>query len=206
MRLAAAAFAMMILGAGSARAEDLKAFKLTIDGVAIEIDPGEDANVTLPGGKTAKVRLDRNDFATFSGGTFSFVHPSSISVTKTDLGDSITQYLAASALGTIVVVQEYGKMNPVSLDQLMLQEMTKESVQAGGTLTQEPTTRKLPDGKQLTGIKATVKTRTDKADFEIVGFGLADQGLLFITRIGDQDAATEQPMIDKFWETLKVKL
>ncbi|RWD61760.1 MAG: hypothetical protein E5V89_23555 [Mesorhizobium sp.] len=206
MRLAAATLAMMMLGAASARAEDLKAFKLTIDGVAVDIDPGEDANVTLPGGKTAKVRLDRNDFATFSGGTFSFVHPSSISVTKTDLGDSITQYLAASALGTIVVVQEYGKMNPVSLNQLMLQEMTKESVQAGGRLTQEPTTRKLADGTRLTGIKATVKTRTDSADFEIVGFGLADQGLLFITRIGDQDTATEQPIIDKFWETLKVKL
>ncbi|WP_245307584.1 hypothetical protein [Mesorhizobium sp. AA23] len=162
--------------------------------------------MTLPGGKTARVRLDRNDFATFSGGRFSFVHPSSISVTKTDLGESITQYLAASALGTVVVVQEYGKMNPVSLNQLMLQEMTKESVQAGGTPIQEPTTRKLADGKQLTGIKATVKTRTDKADLEIVGFGLADQGLLFITRIGDQDTATEQPMIDKFWQTLKVKL
>jgi len=88
----------------------------------------------------------------------------------------------------------------------MLQEMTKESVQAGGTLTQEPTTRKFADGKRLTGIKATVRTRTDKADFEIVGFGLADQGLLFITRIGDQDTATEQPMIDKFREALKVKL
>ena len=88
----------------------------------------------------------------------------------------------------------------------MLQEMTKKSVQAGGTLTQEPTTRKFADGKQLTGIKATVRTRTDKADFEIVGFGLADQGLLFITRIGDQDTATEQPMIDKFREALKVKL
>lgn len=58
-------------------------------------DPGEDADVTLPGGKRARVRLDRNDFATFSGGRFSFVHPSSISVTKTDLGESITQYLAA---------------------------------------------------------------------------------------------------------------
>ncbi|MDX8468637.1 hypothetical protein RFM26_23305 [Mesorhizobium sp. VK23B] len=206
MRFAAAALTTAMLCFGLARAEDLKAFKLTIDGAAVDIDPGEDTSVTLPGGKTAKVRLERNDFATFSGGTFSFVHPSGISVTKTDLGDSITQYLAASALGTIVVVQEYGKMNPVSLNQLMLQEMTKESVQAGATLKQEPTTRKLADGRQLTGIKATVKTRTDKADFEIVGFGLADQGLLFITRIGDQDTATEQPMIDKFWETLKVKL
>ncbi|WP_296737231.1 hypothetical protein [Mesorhizobium sp.] len=206
LRLAAAALATIMLCAGSARAEDPKAFRLTIDGVAVDIDPGEDVTITLPGGKTSKARLDRNDFATFSGGTFSFVHPSTISVTKNALGDGVTQYLMASALGTIVVVQEYGKLNPVSLNQLMLQEMTRESVQAGGRLTQEPTTRKLPDGKELTGVKATVKTRTERADFEIVGFGLPDQGLLIITRIGDHDVATEQPLIDKFWETLKVKL
>lgn len=205
-RLAAAALAVIVSCAGLARADDLKAFKLTIDGVVVDIDPGEDVDVTLPGGKTSKVRIDRNDFATFSGATFSFVHPSNISITKSDLSDSITQYLMASALGTIVLVQEYDQMNPVSLNQLMLQEMTRESVQAGGTLTQEPTTRKLADGKELTGVKATVKTRTDSADFEIVGFGLADQGLLFITRIGDQDVATEKPLIDKFWENLKVKL
>ncbi|WP_192183822.1 hypothetical protein [Mesorhizobium amorphae] len=205
-RLAAAALAVIVSCAGLARADDLKAFKLTIDGVVVDIDPGEDVDVTLPGGKTSKVRTDRNDFATFSGATFSFVHPSNISITKSDLSDSITQYLMASALGTIVLVQEYDQMNPVSLNQLMLHEMTRESVQAGGTLTQEPTTRKLADGKELTGVKATVKTRTDSADFEIVGFGLADQGLLFITRIGDQDVATEKPLIDKFWENLKVKL
>lgn len=26
------------------------------------------------------------------------------------------------------------------------------------------------------------------------------------TRIGDQDNATERPTIDKFWETLKIRL
>ncbi|QND63036.1 hypothetical protein HB777_03275 [Mesorhizobium loti] len=204
--VSAAALTLIALCAGPAGAEDLKAFKLTIDGVTVDIDPGESADVTLPGGKRSLVTLERNDFATFSGSDFSFVHASSISVTKTDLGDDIAQYLMASALGTIVVVQEYGKMNPVSLNQLMLQEMTKESVQAGATLTQEPTTRKLADGKELTGIRAQVKTRTDTADFEIVGFGLADRGLLFITRVAGEDAATEQPLIDKFWQSLKVKL
>ncbi|MER8978824.1 hypothetical protein [Mesorhizobium sp. M0870] len=204
--VSAAAFTLIALCAGPAGGEDLKAFKLTIDGVTIDIDPGESTDVTLPGGKHSKVTLERNDFATFSGSVFSFVHPSSISVTKTDLGDDITQYLMASALGTIVVVQEYGTMNPVSLNQLMLQEMTKESVQAGAKLTQEPTTRKLADGKELTGIRAEVKTRTDTADFEIVGFDLADRGLLFITRVAGEDAATEKPLIDKFWQSLKVKL
>ena len=70
----------------------------------------------VDGGKQSKVTLERNDFATFSGDSFSFVHPSGVSVTKTDLGENITQYLMASALGTIIVVQEYGKMNPVSLN------------------------------------------------------------------------------------------
>lgn len=203
--VSAAALTLITLCAGPGVAEDLKAFRLTIDGVTVDIDPGESADVTLPGGKKSKVTLERNDFATFSGGSFSFVHPSNISVTKTDLGEGITQYLMASALGTIVVVQEYGKMNPVSLNQLMLQEMTKESVQAGAALTQEPTTRKLADGRELTGIRAQVKTRTDTADFEIVGFGRADQGLLFITRVAGEDAATEKPLIDKFWQSLKLK-
>ncbi|RVC67063.1 hypothetical protein EN766_32200, partial [Mesorhizobium sp. M2A.F.Ca.ET.046.02.1.1] len=155
LRLAAGAFGAIMLCAGAARAEDPKAFKLTIDGVTVDIDPGEDIDVKLGNGKTSKVRLEHNDFATFSGGTFSFVHPSNYSVTKTDLGDGIAQYLMASALGTLVVVQKYDKMNPVSLNQLMLQEMTRETVQAGGQLTQQPTTRKLADGKELTGLKAT---------------------------------------------------
>jgi len=94
----------------------------------------------------------------------------------------------------------------VSLNQLMLQEMTRESVQAGAELTQQPTTRKLADGKELTGIRAEVKTRTETAYFEIVGYGLADQGLLFVTRVGSGDVATEQPLIDKFWESLKLKM
>ncbi|UVK51132.1 hypothetical protein DBIPINDM_004351 [Mesorhizobium sp. AR02] len=204
--VSAAVLTLVVLCAGPAGAEDLKAFKLTIDGVTVDIDPGESTDITLPGGKQSKVTLERNEFATFSGDSFSFVHPSTISVTKTDLGENITQYLMASALGTIVVVQEYGKMNPVSLNQLMLQEMTRESVQAGAELTQQPTTRKLADGKELTGIRAEVKTRTDTAYFEIVGYGLADQGLLFITRVGSEDLATEQPLIDKFWENLRLKM
>ncbi|TPM27035.1 hypothetical protein [Mesorhizobium sp. B2-3-4] len=204
--VSAAAFILIALCAGSAASEDLKAFRLTSDGKTLDIDAGESTKVTLPDGKQVEVKLDKNDFATFSGGSFSFNHPSGISVTKTDLGENITQYLMASALGTIVVVQEYGKMNPVSLNQLMLQEMTKESVQAGAELTQQPTTRKLADGRELTGIRAEVKTRTDTAYFEIVGYGLADQGLLFITRVGSGDLGTEQPLIDKFWESPKVKM
>ncbi|CAN7573301.1 hypothetical protein [Mesorhizobium sp. LjNodule214] len=46
-RLAAAALAVTVFCAVLARADDLKAFKLTIDGVVVDIDPGEDMDVDL---------------------------------------------------------------------------------------------------------------------------------------------------------------
>jgi hypothetical protein len=191
---------------GSALADDPKTYKLTVGEVTVEINPGDTVEVTLPGGQQTTVTLQLNEFTTYSGGIFSFVHPTSVAVAKTDLGDSVVQHLMASATGTLVIVQEYGSMNPVALNQLMLQELTKESVQAGGELAQEETTRTLADGKVVTGLKATVTSRTEKASYEVLGFGTTDQGVILITRIDDEYRASEESLLSKFWETLKIKL
>lgn len=196
----------VMLVAAPAVSEDLKAYKLTIDGVSIDIDPGEDATMTLPNGDKARVRLERNAFATFSSNSFSFVHPSAVTVTKTNLAKGIDQHLMASAVGSMVIVQEYSDMNPVTLNQLMLQEITKESVQAGGKLTQKAGSRKLADGKVLTGLAATVASRTDRVAYEVMSYGTADQGVMVITSLDDDNAAADRPMIDKFWQSLKLRM
>jgi hypothetical protein len=203
-RVAVVAALLAVPGLGLA--EEQKTYRLTIGEVAVEIDPGETLDVTMPDGKQTKVTLQANEFATFTGNMFSYVHPAGVAITKTELDNTINQYLMASALGTMVIVQEYASINPASLNQLMLQEVTKESVQAGAELTQQPTTRKLADGRELTGLRATVKTRTDATDFEILSFGLVDQGVLMVTRISQENAASEGAIIDKFWGSLKVKL
>ncbi|CAM5337940.1 hypothetical protein MAUB1S_05856 [Mycolicibacterium aubagnense] len=186
--------------------EDLKAYKLTIDGVSVDIDPGEDATVTLPNGKDARIRLERNAFATFSGNSFSFVHPSTVTVTKTSLSKGIDQHLMASAVGSMVIIQEYSDMNPVMLNQLMLQEITKELVRAGGKLTQRAGSRRLADGKVLKGLTATVKSRTDQVAYEVMSYGTADQGVVVITSLDDDNTAADLPMIDKFWQSLKLRM
>lgn len=188
----------------AAQADALKGYRLTVDGVAADIDAGESAEITLPDGRKVTARLERNEFATYAGERFSFVHPSTMAVTKTQLSDTIVQHLLATAVGTVVVVQDYAAVNPVSLDQLMLQEMTKETVQAGGELTQQKTSRKLADGKELTGLKATVKTRTESVDYEVLGYGGTDQGVMVITRIDADNAGTDQPLIDRFWQSLTI--
>ena len=75
-------------------------------------------------------------------------------------------------------------------------------MQAGGTLTQEKASRKLADGTELTGLKATVKTRTERVDYEVFGYGKVDQSVMVITRIDADNAASDQPLIDRFWESL----
>lgn len=187
-----------------AGADAPKGYRLTVDGVATDIDVGGSAEITLPDGRKVKASLERNEFATYKGERFSFVHPSAMAVTRTKLSDGIVQHLLATAVGTVVVVQDYAALNPVSLDQLMLQEMTKESVQAGGRLTQQKASRTLADGKELTGIRATVKTRTESVDYEILGYGKVDQGVMVITRIDRENTATDQAVLDRFWSSLEL--
>ena len=198
--------AVIALASTAAYADNPKTYKLTIGDVTVDIDPGETLDVTMPDGKQTKVTLSLNDFATYSGAMFSFVHPTSVAVSKTELDPHIHQYLMASALGTLIIIQEYGSMNPTSLDNLMLQELTKETVAAGGELTQQPGSRTLPDGKQLTGLTAKVKTKADTTDFEILGYGTSDQGVLVVTRVDESNAAKEGGMIEKFWESLQLKM
>lgn len=186
-------------------AADLKAYKLTVGDQTVEINPGETVELTLPGGGKTQATLTRNEFATYAGGLFSFVHPTGLTVARSDLDKDITQFLVASALGTLVIVQEYRSINPTSLYELMLQELTKESVQAGGTLTRESAERTLADGRKLSGIKAIVAGKSDTSDYEIFGFGTPDQGVLAVTRIDRENAATEGQVLDKFWQSLQLK-
>jgi hypothetical protein len=198
--------AMLAVVPTIAPADSPKTYKLTIGDVTIDIDPGETLDVTMPDGKQTKVTLALNEFATYSGEMFSFVHPTNVAVTKTELDPHIHQYLMASALGTLIIIQEYRTMNPTSLAQLMLEELTKETVQAGGERSQEPATKTLADGKQLSGLTAKVKTKADTTDFEILGYGTSDQGVLVVTRVDESNAGKERGMIDKFWESLKLKM
>lgn len=201
-KLISAAVFALACSASMVQAEALKGYRLTVDGVATDIDVGDSAELTLPDGRKVTASLERNEFVTYAGERFSFVHPSAMAVTKTKLSDGIVQHLLATALGTIVVVQDYAALNPVSLDQLMLQEMTKESVQAGAKLTQQKTSRTLADGKELTGIRATVKTRTESVDYEILGYGRVDQGVIIITRIDKENVVTDQALLDRFWSSV----
>lgn len=184
-------------------AADTKAFRLTLGDNSVDLDVGQDVEITLPDGSTAKVTLERNEFATYSAGDFSFVHPSDVAVTRSDLGGGIVQHLMTTALGTMVIVQTYDGIDPSSLNEMMLSELTGDAVTAGAKLDRKAAERKAGD-KTLFGIAATETLKRDTVDYEIQSYGKDDAGVIVITRMDRENAAQDGAKITKFWETLKI--
>ncbi|RFC67523.1 MULTISPECIES: hypothetical protein [Mesorhizobium] len=192
------------LALSSTSAVTTKAFRLKLGEQSIDIDVGERAEITLPDGSKVRVELTRNEFATYSGEGFTFVHPSDVSVTRSDLGDGVVQHLMTTALGTMVIVQTYDGLDPSTLNEMMLKELTGDAVAAGAKLERKDAKRDV-SGKTLSGIVATETLRRDTVDYEIESYGKDDAGVIVITRMDRENAAQDSAKIAKFWETFRLQ-
>lgn len=196
--------AAFILSATVLAAADTKAYTLSIGGRDYQIDAGDSVEVDLPDGKKATVKLERNPFARYAGESFAFEHPAGTTVGRSEIDKTIDQHLLATALGTLIILQEYRTLDPTSLDQLMLQQLTQDGIRAGAKVSQQPATRTLSDGKQLKGLTASETSRTETIDYEIVSYGEEDRGVLVVTRIDQDNNAADGEILKRFWETLKI--
>ncbi len=190
---------------GSLRAEEMKDFMLTIDGQELSINAGETVKTKNKTGTEIEITLKRSEFSTYSEDAFSFQHRSDLSISATNISDDIRQILMTSALGSMAIVQTYKNLNPKSMAQFMLDQLTEDDVKAGAKVKTKPTTRTLSDGTEMNGLAATVKLRAkSEVLFEVVTYAVGDGGLIAISRIDAEYVEGDQPIIDRFWKTLKV--
>jgi hypothetical protein len=194
-----------IAAGNSATAGAEKGYKLTIDGTVVNIDLGEVQDVQLKDGRKVSVQIERNDTVTFSGATFSFDHDGQFNVAKTDLGNGVTQYALFTPLGTMIIVQEYSDLNPVSVTDFMLQQILRDEQSAGAKLVKQPAERSLADGRMLKGVKAETTDQFDITDAEVVAAGSPNGGIIVVTRIDKHYIAKDGAILDKLWSTLKYK-
>ena len=188
---------------GQASAGD---YVLTIDGTQYELDLGRQATIKLPDGRTLGVTLDKKVIVSFKSEHFSFEHPSQFAPSQTDLGDGISQTMMASALGTVVIVQEYTTMNPSGLIDVVLNELTKEEVQYGYELSKSPSARKLASGAQLKGKVAVSKYKGEEYTRHVLGYESRDAGLLIITQVEKHAPPEDLAMLETFWKSLQISM
>lgn len=180
-------------------------YQITINGQTSDVALGDEYAFTTPNGEVIKYVLMKKDIVTYEDEMVSFQHKGALTVSTTKIDEGIDQVLAVTALGTGYIIQEYNGMDPSTLNDLMLQELTKEDISYGYELSKEEYSKVLKGGETLKGIKATLTYKSEEKYYTITSFGARDKGVLVITMIDKEYIDTESPVIDLLWESLAVK-
>ncbi len=192
--------------ATSALGEDShKNFIVTIDGQDFEINPGDAITGKSKSGAEIKLALKRKEFSTFEQGDLSFEYRSDLSVASSDIASDIHQHLVASAVGSLVIVQQYDKINPGKLADFMLTQFAEGSADPLSKLEKTEFSRTLSDGTILKGLKASLKSEKEDVAIEVLAADQGIGGIVAISRYNNDADQAEKTIIDRFWKTLRLK-
>lgn len=185
--------------------EDSKNYVLSVEGKNYEIGLDGSVVAKTTDDKNITVSLKRKEFSTFTKDVVTFEHRSDLSVAATDIDRDIHQYLTASALGTLIIIQQYDTINPGSLTELMLKQLSADDLATGYTMDKSDFSRTLSDGTVMKGLRANLKRKNDDVDLQVLATDSGDGGVIAMTRINHDMGAAEEPIIERFWATLKLK-
>ncbi len=181
-------------------------YEISINGETYDISLGRDYQIKSNSGEKLHFRVNKKALMTYKNGYISFQHKSDLAISSTDLGNGIRQIMTNTAVGTLVLIQEYSTMNPTAMVNLMLQELTKEQINYGYKMQKETHSKALKNGTKLRGLKATLKYNEEEEYWTVTAYGKKDKGLLVITKIDKEYLSTEKNIIDLMWETLQIEL
>lgn len=169
----------------------------------LELDKEKD--VTLPDGTNLKLKLSLKEFLEYEGMYFSFLHRNSYNPTKRDLGNGVFQTTMSTATGTVIIVQEYTRLDPSSLVDLMIRAITKKDVASGYELKENDVSKKMGN-IDLKGKEAITTYKDVKWTRFVYVYGAKDEGLIIMTIIKSDNVDLDIHMIRDFWRTLKIRL
>ncbi len=180
-------------------------YTLTINGTTIELDLGAEQKLKLPDGKDLTLILKRKETNIFTSKGVSFEYPGNLNVATSEIDKDIFQHLMASARGTVILVQTYGDLDATKMVDLMTGKMTDDDVAIGDQRDTKTHSRTLADGTVLTGTRSTLKGPGDDVVVEVMAIRQGRGGTMLITRIDNETAPEEAPIIERFWTTLTLK-
>jgi hypothetical protein len=198
--------AMMVVVPCHSFGQNVSNYEILINGETYDISLGRDYQIKSDSGEILHIRVNKKAVMTYKNGYLSFQHKRDLTISSTDLGNGIRQTITNTAVGTLVLIQEYSTMNPASLVNLMLQELTKEQINYGYKMQKETYSKGLKDGTKLAGKRAILKYNDEEEYWTVLAYGKKDRGFMVITKIDKENLDSEKNIIDLMWETLQIEL
>jgi hypothetical protein len=111
--------------------------------------------------------------------------------------------MIATAEGSGIIIQKYATINPAHLNEMMINEVTKESIGYGYTMKREDYHKTLKSGQKIEIDKAVLTYKDEINIYEIATIGQKDEGVLIMTmRMDNNQTGQGVKLIDMLWKTL----
>ncbi|MFY9241748.1 MAG: hypothetical protein WAO74_01835 [Polaribacter sp.] len=180
-------------------------FKIEINGKVFEIELDKNYELKIDN-NLLKVKVKQKDTLSYSDEAFSFKFPKEYKVGKTIIDEGIEQLFLMTAEGSGFIIQKYSTVNPTTLNELMINEVTKESVNYGFKLEREDYERVLVSGLKIQVDRAVLKYNNEINIYEVASIGKKDSGLLIMTmEMDDIENSQGKKLINLIWNTLEIK-
>jgi type 1 fimbria pilin len=196
-------FAVVAFSAGAFAGS--KNYTLSIDGKIYDVEPGDTITAQSKSGSDIVVTFNKNEYSIFEKSKISFEYPGNLSVASSDIDADIHQHLVASALGTMLLIQSYDNLSVEGLTEVLFTAITKDDAKLNAKIERSPFSRTLSDGTVVSGIKARITAPTDDVTVQVLGANRDNGSVIAVTRIDASMGSKEQPLVDRFWDTLKIK-
>ena len=178
-------------------------YKLEIDGKTTEIELDKNYEINIDN-KVHNIKVASKDTLVYTDNKISFKYLKNYKIATTELDEGIKQLMLMNADGSGIIIQIYSNMNPQLLNEIMLNEVTKESVSYGFKLERKDYERKLSSNQKIKINKAFLTYKDEINIYEVATFGTKDEGVLIMTMKMDNEKNSDgQKLIDLTWNSFK---
>jgi hypothetical protein len=157
-------------------------------------------------GKDVNLTFKSKEILNYEDSMFSFQYPSDFKISKTVIEEGIEQIMMMTAEGSGVLIQKYENFDPTMLNEMMINEVTKESVNYGFKLERKEYEKTLKSNQNIKVDKAILTYKDEINIYEIASIGKKDEGILIMTMTMDSSMVGQgKKLIDLMWKTLIYK-
>lgn len=193
---------LLILSLKSFSQED---YKLQINDTVFDISVDSDYTIDVKG-REVRLRLIAKDTLIYSNDMYSFKYYKDHRVSHMKIDEGIEQIMLITVEGSGVLIQKFSMFNPTMLNEMMISEVTKESLSYGYEMQREEYKRKLKSGQEIRVDRAILKYKDETNIYEVATIGKKDEGILIMTMVMDEKLSEQGgKIIDLMWNSLIYK-
>jgi hypothetical protein len=193
--------ALIIITGFKAKGQD---YKMQINDTAFDISLDKSYEISLKGQKI-KFIINSRDTLKYDDGLYSFRYSKEYKVSKNPVDTGIEQITILTAEGNGIIIQKFSNLNPTKLNEIMLSEITKESLNYGYELKRNDYNRTLKSGQAITVNKAVLTYKDNVYKYEVASIGKKDEGIIIITMILSDNSYQGQNIVNLLWDSLIYK-